>query len=492
MEIEKLDLEVKTYNRIKKVGINTTDELLIKMYEPEGLKIISQPDMRRIEVAMKDKGIIKYMRGDPVNEVDIEPEPLTWDELHGYKGKLVVHDISTESRRHLIVCWIYDIHDEGEGNLIYISTGTHYAYARRSSVNGEFQRDPEYLKRHKHLKNEGRFFKLAERIDEFSNHAPNFGKEARRLLDERKNTNAMIEPQMKTPPADVKAAVTDKYTEAYNLNVRICVNAQMAQQNLYEVCKGLKEMRDGKLYKELGYQNFEDYAENEVGISRMQCHKYATIADTFDENVNTSLHKIGVSKLYLLAKLDEPQREKIQQTVNVEEVSVRELKAEIDKLNEEKAGYKERQNKLLTRNKQLVSELETAEKKRDKAESDLGEARDTVQSLEKQIEELENKPRDSFEDTTRINELTTKLEEEQQRHAKELERLRSEYEKKPEKAVDNSALFKVYMQATVDSMKRLTVFCEQNANAPERELFIGKLETIVQLTNQTITKLKGE
>ena len=53
----------------------------------------------------------------------------------------------------------------------------------------------------------------------------------------------MIELGIKTPPADTASAVTSKYTEAYNLNVRICINAQMAQQNLYEVCKGLKEMR---------------------------------------------------------------------------------------------------------------------------------------------------------------------------------------------------------------------------------------------------------
>lgn len=340
---------------------------------------------------------------------------------------------------------------------------------------------------------------LEERIDDFCAHASNFGKEARRLLDERKKKKTMIEPQIKTPPADVKTAVTEKYTMAYNLNARICINAQMAQQNLWEVCKGLKEMRDGKLYKELGYPSFEDYCKNEIGITPQQGRKYAAIAaieelHTKGENGKSTFHfeKVGTEKLYLLARLDEPQREEIQQTVNVEEVSVRELKAEIKKLNEERSGFKERQDKLLTRNKELVSELDRAEKKLDKAENDLDEAKDTVRSLERQLEDLESKPRDSYEDTTKIDELTAKLREEQKRHSEELERLRSEYEKQPEKSADNKALFKVYMQATVDSMKRLTAFCEQNADAPERELFIGKLENIVLLTNQTISKLKGE
>ncbi|MDD7556210.1 hypothetical protein [Ruminococcus sp.] len=101
----------------------------------------------------------------------------------------------------------------------------------------------------------------------------------------------MIELGIKTPPADTASAVTSKYTEAYNLNVRICINAQMAQQNLYEVCKGLKEMRDGKLYKELGYSTFEDYCEQETGIKYPTAFKYIKIVEKLDiQNLCSGLH----------------------------------------------------------------------------------------------------------------------------------------------------------------------------------------------------------
>ena len=50
--------------------------------------------------------------------------------------------------------------------------------------------------------------------------------------------------------------VSDGYRKAVALTQRIIANAQAAQQSLYEVCGGLRDMRDGKLYKELGYQNF--------------------------------------------------------------------------------------------------------------------------------------------------------------------------------------------------------------------------------------------
>lgn len=303
----------------------------------------------------------------------------------------------------------------------------------------------------------------------------------------------MIEPQMKTPPADVKAAVTDKYTEAYNLNVRICVNAQMAQQNLWEMCKGLKEMHDNKLYKELGYNSFESYTEAEVGIKRHQAQKYLAVAEL--ENGDTC-HHLGLSKLALLAKLDEPQREEIQQAVNVEEVSVRELKEQIKKLesenkkfDEEKAGYKERQDKLLQKNIELVGERDKAQQEADDAsnklkmiEADAQAHKAKIQELEKQIQELEARPRDSYEDTTKIEELKKQLAEAEERHRADL-RINS--------TEDIKGIFKAHMMATVDALRHLTQFTEVHIDSPEKALFIEKLENVDMLINQTISKLKG-
>lgn len=55
--------------------------------------------------------------------------------------------------------------------------------------------------------------------------------------------------------------ITENYSRAVSLHRKICANAQAAQESLFEVCKGLKEMRDGKLYKELECANFEEYCE---------------------------------------------------------------------------------------------------------------------------------------------------------------------------------------------------------------------------------------
>ena len=290
-----------------------------------------------------------------------------------------------------------------------------------------------------------------------------------------------------------EVVLSEDYNKAVSLTRRICANAQAAQDSLFEVCKGLKEMHDSKLYKELGYSSFEQYTEEEVGIKRMQAYKYVTIGGM--ENVYSSIHfeKVGVNKLALLAKLDEPQREEIQQTVNVEEVSVKELKAEIDKLKDEKskfdaekAGYKERQDKLLKKNVELVEERDKAQQEQEKLTAKINAEAARSAELERQIQELENRPRDSYEDTTKIEELKKQLTEAEERHRAELENARTA------PAEDIKNVFRAHMTSAVDALRRLTEYTERHSNAPEKTLFIEKLASVDILINQTITKLKGE
>ena len=112
----------------------------------------------------------------------------------------------------------------------------------------------------------------------------------------------MIIPGMRTPPADASAQVTDSYIKAVNLNRRIITAAQLAQQSLYDMCMGFKEMRDSKLYKELGYSDFGDYCESETGFKRSQAYNYISIAEKLPPDFVHSSGQIGVKKLYLLPR----------------------------------------------------------------------------------------------------------------------------------------------------------------------------------------------
>ena len=78
-------------------------------------------------------------------------------------------------------------------------------------------------------------------------------------------------------------------TKARELDLKIKSNAQIAQGALWEMCKGLAEMRDSKLYKQLGYNSFEDYTEKEISMTRKQAYHYISVFENLGENVTSRL-----------------------------------------------------------------------------------------------------------------------------------------------------------------------------------------------------------
>lgn len=283
--------------------------------------------------------------------------------------------------------------------------------------------------------------------------------------------------------------VSNDYIKAKDLDRKIKVSAQLAQQSLYDMCMGFKEMRDSKLYKELGYSDFVSYCETETEFKIRQVYNYISIVEKLSQNCVQSIAQIGMTKLTLLATIPEETRTEIIENTDLEKTSVRELKAKISelqetnkKLEDDKASSKERQDKLLKKNLQLVEEIDSFKSEKAKAE-------EKVQCLENQIKELENKPHDCYEDTTKIDELTATLNEEREKHKTELENLKNNA---PVSEKDIEGQFRAYMTSVVDSMKRLTSFVEKNSESSKSFLFLEKLENIVLLTNQTIHKLKGE
>lgn len=285
----------------------------------------------------------------------------------------------------------------------------------------------------------------------------------------------MIELGIKTPPADTASAVTSKYTEAYNLNVRICINAQMAQQNLYEMCKGLKEMRDSKLYKELGYSTFEDYCEQETGFKRSQVYNYISIVEKLPEDFVQSIGQIGMTKALILTKLSEDDRAEITQSTNLESVSVKELERQIKEIQAEKD--------------QAVADKSAAEAKASASTQRAESLSQQITSLEAEIKELESRPievavPDASHEVENMRDAMRRLNREhdewsariQDEHFKDVQRIHKEYREKmdqlraeyEEKLADSQQggapepggkeIFKAYLANAIDAAKRLTGF----------------------------------
>jgi hypothetical protein len=299
--------------------------------------------------------------------------------------------------------------------------------------------------------------------------------------------------------------VSEDYTRAVTLTRNIIANAQAAQQSLYEVCKGLKEMHDGKLFKELGYTSFEDYTENEVGIKRHQAQKYLAIADMANGDLNHHFEQIGVSKLALLAKLDEPTRQEVTETIDVESVTVKELKAQIGALTTERDTAKA---SLESKDKQFREALEGKDKQikaaQDAKENAVLECKTflngKIRELEARIQELQDQPithdMTDADAAAEIERLKKELEDEQlrvmmvEKSAESKARLaaesvREEYERKlaeQDTAADTKDVFKAYLANAADALTRLLTYLESIRDDKNLPLYISKVDGIVEMT----------
>lgn len=288
--------------------------------------------------------------------------------------------------------------------------------------------------------------------------------------------------------------VSEEYTKAFLLDRSIKANAQAMQQSLYEVCTGLKEMRDGKLYKELGYQNFEDYTENEVGIKRRQAYTYIQIASGLSSDFVQSTAQIGTEKLALLAKLDEPTREAVTETVDVESVTVKELKAQITALTAERDEAKAT---IETKDKQFRQAMDSKNNELTEVKAGWKRRSDTllekIAALRKELEEAKAEPQEvAVEDTSRVEELQKQLEQAQA----ELAEAHAQLAERPmvQEALpvsDTTDAFKAYMSAAADSMRRLLEFVGRRPNDPNRELYLSRIDGVLNLSNTELSKLKG-
>lgn len=304
--------------------------------------------------------------------------------------------------------------------------------------------------------------------------------------------------------------LTKQHKTAIELNQKIIITAQAAQQNLYDMCVMLKQMRDDKLYKELGYQNFEDYCENEIGFSYRHSHRLITII----ENVKnlTSMSGVGSTKLSLLATLSEPEQEQIQQTVNLEDTSVRELKAEIAKL---KDAHKKELKELSDENTKLNGKMKELVSDADTVRAELAEANEKITELEsrpvevavqdnpessKKIEELNRKLLDESLQKNKEKKKNGELEERIKKAEKELADLR-DINKMQEQRIKNSELasvspdtkevFRAYYQHSILAMDTLIGFIREAraANDKNLEFFKGKLDMLVEKFGENLNKI---
>ena len=121
-------------------------------------------------------------------------------------------------------------------------------------------------------------------------------------------------------------AVDKTYEVAIALHERIMMNGAMAASALVEMCRGLKQMRDERLYMALGHSDFEAYCEDRAGIKARQAYNYIAIIERLGADKLSTYADIGVTKLELISRLPFGERDEVLNKATEEGMSASEIK----------------------------------------------------------------------------------------------------------------------------------------------------------------------
>lgn len=163
--------------------------------------------------------------------------------------------------------------------------------------------------------------------------------------------------------------LTEKQIAFVDVHTNIVSSGVAITNSIIVLAENLKRMRDEELYKEAGFDTFEEYSEKACGLKRSQAYKYINVLENLGSDFVHSSGQIGITKLSLLSSLSEEEREVIQAEVNVSDVSVTELKDKIKKLTED---------------------LNSANKKFEDKDISLNKANEKIKNLNLQIKELKS------------------------------------------------------------------------------------------------------
>lgn len=304
-----------------------------------------------------------------------------------------------------------------------------------------------------------------------------------------------------------------EYIKAAELDRRIKTSAQLAQQSLYDMCMGFKEMRDSRLYKELGYSDFGDYCEKETGFKRTNVYNYISVAENLPEDFVHSSGQIGIKKLTLLSTLSDEQRETITETTDIENTTVKELKAKIDSVKKqndalhEEMRYREEEHETKSQKfKDRIAELEAEIKELESrpievaVETDSKEVanlKDAMRRVDLDWSEKYSKlEEDSLKDRRELLQKAEQAEKDKQdklsQLREELDRTKAEYEKKlsgkadTAPVQDDKAIFKAYLSTAVDSVTRLVGFVNEHNDSDNYGLFTQKARQLADIINSKL------
>lgn len=464
MELNELNLDVRTYNAVKRADFETAEQLVQAVETERFAQRCGRNAVKSVAQALKSAGLVQYIRGDDVPAEQLGCE-LEFEELAGHIGEILAVDISTESHkwyRAVVICKITD-------DRILYSDSYKKDYLSSESVKSYHNRKRDKIR-------SGGFFLIR------SGAAP------------AESVPAEIISAEEAAPAE------DAHEKAMQLHRRIKADWEIAAESIWDMGQALKEMRDGKHYKALLYDNFEGYCECELQMSRPQAYRYIGIVENMTEENVSSMRQIGMTKLALLATVTEEQRQEIIETVDLDSTTVRELKAQIEALKHQsesaEAALKDAEGRAQkwyeeaeSKGRQLTEQHAKwvkSENQRTGLEAKLG-------LMQQQIDELESRP---IEVAVQTDDAA--LEQLRQAHLAEIAQLKAKHQEQLAKVQQADASERIIadirqgqfdakhsvMQTAADDLMTFLAGMEMSGN-PQAAAFIEHTKkTLRKITNR--------
>lgn len=288
----------------------------------------------------------------------------------------------------------------------------------------------------------------------------------------------IIEVEEKALPDSVRAV---QITERIKANGRIAVNA------VCSIGKDLRTMKVDKLYTELGYSDFEDYAEKEFQLKRRQAYQYISVFEKLGEEFVQSNAQLGITKLALLAAANPEDRAEVMETENVQQLTAKELEDLLNKCKEqgEQLSFLQDQNAgLIKENEELQEKLENApvvevekeiirEIPDTNAEKELAAAKKAQKASEKELKEVKKEAEEFKKAAEEAKEKARKEKAELEARIAELQKVAD----KSAESIDKSS-FKALLANAYKEIAGLIEFIK-SSEVEDRYMYIQKVYQIL-------------
>lgn len=272
------------------------------------------------------------------------------------------------------------------------------------------------------------------------------------------------------------------YQQAQAVHQDLMIQEQVAAQSLTQIAIDLKEIRDRRLYAELGYSDFAEYCENATKTGKRQAYNLISLVEQYKIDDLSRLAYLGSTKLIALKSLGKDEREELIESGKAEEMSVRELKEKIKELTDKNEQLRFEFTSVTDSDK--ITQLETELKSKQVEMERVGRDKDSrINSLQARLDNTGNAMRRTAEENEKLKLQIAELEKRPVEVAvaepsvEDIAKIRAEAE---------AAARAEYDKKLADEKKKVQSIAHEEASGNGKEIFKIHLKNIQREFNEAL------